>query len=176
MTLDELAAHHGTDKAPSGHWYTRHYERIFGSIKDSIESVCEVGIGNGASLKLWRDYFVGATIYGVDMNRQDDMGPRIHCYEIEQTDCPRLNDYLADKNLEIIIEDASHEPDKTMRTLDCLWPLLEHKGWYVIEDMHPDSFPPEIGRWYGKRPKEIRALYILTNRDRGSLITFIQKR
>ncbi len=173
--LDELAVKYDTDKGPASHWYTKHYERMFGAIRLDVESVLEVGVGSGASLKMWRDYFPAAMIHGVDMNQQGDMGARIACYDIEQTDCQRLTDYLQDKHLEIIVEDASHEQEKTFKTLDCLWPMLEPKGWYVIEDMDRDSFPPEIGRWYGKRPEMIRELHILNNRSRGCLITFIQK-
>jgi demethylmacrocin O-methyltransferase len=176
MTLDELSVKHDTDKGSMGHWYTPHYEKIFEPIKLNVQSVCEVGVGSGASLKMWRDYFQGATIYGVDMNHNNDMGSRIVLYECEQTDCVGLRDKLQDKKLEIIVEDASHDQEKTMKTLDCLWPILESKGWYVIEDMCIDSFPPDIGRWYGKCPEQIRELHIFKNRGGGSLITFIQKR
>ena len=176
MTLDELATKHDTDKGPNGHWYTLHYDRIFGSFRTEVESVLEVGVGSGASLKMWRDYFQGAMIYGVDMNPNGDMGARIATYEVEQTDCDRLREHLQDKKLEIIIEDASHDQAKTFKTLDCLWPLLERKGWYVIEDMDGDSFPPAIGQWYGKRPEQIRDFYLLRNTSGGSLITFIKKR
>ncbi len=176
MTLDELSVKYDTDKGSTGHWYTPHYERIFGPLRLQIESLCEVGIGSGASLRMWRDYFLGAMIYGIDMSPCNLSEPRIAAYDCEQTDCARLVDYLKDKKLEIIVDDASHDQAKTMQTLDCLWPLLERKGWYVIEDMTVDAFPPEIGRWYGKRPEQIREFHLLTNRSGGSAITFIQKR
>lgn len=176
MTLDELSIKYDTDKGSSGHWYTPHYEKIFEPIKMTVESVLEVGVGSGASLRMWRDYFQGAMIYGVDMNHNNDMGARIVLYESEQTDCDRLREQLQDKKLEIIIEDASHEQSKTMKTLECLWPILESRGWYVIEDMDLDSFPPTIAQWYGKRPEQISELHILKNRSGGSLITFIKKR
>jgi cephalosporin hydroxylase len=175
MTLDELSLKHDTDKGSSGHFYTRYYERIFETIRLNVESVLEVGVGSGASLRMWREYFPAAMIYGVDMNHNNDMGAQIKLYECEQTDCDRLREQLQDKKLEVIIEDASHDQEKTMKTLECLWPILETKGWYVIEDMCCDSFPPEIGRWYGKRPEQIRELHLLKNRSGGSLITFIKK-
>lgn len=176
MKLDELAAQHGTDKGSSSHWYTRHYETILGGIRLNVESVCEVGVGSGASLLMWRDWFPGAMIYGVDQNHQNDFGDRIVCYEIEQTDCEKLGNYLGDKNLEIIIDDASHEPDKTMTTLDCMWPMLQPKGWYVIEDMSKDSFPGDIGKWCGLHHGEVRQLSIIDNKSHGCVITFIHKR
>lgn len=174
MTLDELARKYDTDKGSNGHFYTRHYEKIFGDITHTVESLCEVGIGSGASLRMWQDYFPNARIYGVDQNKMDDMGGKITCYDIEQTDAQKLKDYLGDKHLDIIVEDASHEQEKTFKTLDALWPLLRSRGWYVIEDMAIDRFPPEIGAWYGQHP-EIDKLYILRNQNKSCLITFIQK-
>lgn len=176
MTLNELAIKYDTDKGSNGHWYTRYYEPIFEPIRLQVESLVEVGIGSCASLRMWRDYFLGAMIYGIDQNPCNISEPRIATYDCEQTDCTRLTEYLQNRKPEIIVEDASHEQEKTFKTLDCLWPILERHGWYVIEDMDRDSFAPEIGRWYGKRPEQIRDFHIFTNRSGGSAITFIQKR
>jgi len=175
MTLDELSLKYDTDKGSSGHWYTPYYERLFGPVRLNVESVLEVGIGSGASLRMWRDYFPGAMIYGVDMNHINDLGARTQLYECEQTDCDRLRSHLQDKKLEIIVEDASHDQDKTMQTLDCLWPMLERKGWYVIEDMDLHSFPARIVDWHTQHQTEVRELNILKNKSGGSLITFIKK-
>lgn len=175
MILDELALKHGTDKGPTGHWYTPHYHQLFGSIRFGIETMCEVGIGNGASLLMWRDYFLNAQIYGVDQNRIEDLGDRITTYESEQTNCATLDQIFEDNKLEIIVEDASHIPEKTIDTLGCMWGKLASKGWYVIEDMCIDLFPPLIAKWYGERAQEIRQLRLLKNRANSCLIIFIQK-
>ncbi len=175
MTLDELALLHGTDKSSTGHWYTRHYEAIFGWMRLNVEALCEVGIGSGGSLLMWRDYFPNAVIYGVDQNHTDDMGARIVLHEIEQTDCQLLYDNLHDRKLEIIVEDASHDQDKTMKTLDCLWPILRSRGWYVIEDMNRHLFPKVIGEWCGEHSSEVKQLQVLNNRDQSAAIGFIQK-
>ncbi len=172
MTLDELALQYGTDKSSCGHWYTKHYERVFGSIRMEIESVCEVGIGGGESLKMWRDYFPNAMIYGVDVEHKEEIGGRIHIIQCEQTDCGTLLDTLKDNNLEIIVDDASHDQSKTMATFVCLWDILRSRGWYVIEDMDKHSFPQVIGEWCGNNPAQVRKLLIFNN---DSAITFIQK-
>ncbi len=175
MTLDELALKYRTDKASYGHFYTKHYERFFSATRTEIESVCEVGVGGGESLRMWRDYFPNALIYGVDVEHKDDMGGRIILVESEQTDCGKLQDNLKDKKLEIIIDDCSHDQERTFKTLDCLWPMLQPKGWYVIEDMDREAFPPEIGKWYSDRQKETDQMYVLCNHSRSATIAFIQK-
>lgn len=176
MTLDDLALKYGTDKGSTGHFYTRHYEKIFSSIRMDIECILEVGVGAGQSLKMWRDYFPSALIYGVDQNRiEDGLGDRIEVLGCEQTNHETLVSEFKDKGLQFIVDDASHDPGNTMKTLNALWPTLERNGWYVIEDMDKNLFPEVIGRWYGEQHREIRQLQILSNKDRGSAIIFIQK-
>lgn len=172
MTIDDLAVKHGTDKSSTAHWYTRHYERIFGPSRMEINSVCEVGIGSGDSLRMWRDYFPNAIIYGVDMDHKEDMGTRIDILECEQTNCEVLRDKFHDKHLEVIVEDASHDPDKSIKTLDCLWPTLGYKGWYVIEDMCMESFPVMIGEWCRNNSSSVRQIQIY---QCDAALTFIQK-
>lgn len=175
MRLDELALRYGTDKSSRGHFYTRLYERFFGATRMEVESVCEVGVGSGESLRMWREYFPNALIYGVDLEHKCDMGERITLLESEQTNCEKLNENLHDKKLEIIIDDASHDQERTLKTLDCLWPILQTRGWYVIEDMDRESFPPEIGKWIGDRKDQVDQVYLLCNYSRTATIAFIQK-
>ncbi len=140
-----------------------------------IESVCEVGIGGGESLKMWRDYFPNAMIYGVDIQHKEEIGGQVHIIQSEQTDCGTLQDNLKDQKLEIIVDDASHDQGKTMQTLDCLWPILRSRGWYVIEDMNRHLFPRAIGEWCGEHSGEVKQLQVLNNRDQSAAIGFIQK-
>lgn len=174
MTLDELANKYGTDKSSQGHFYTRHYEKFFSSIRFNVESVLELGIASGASLQMWRDYFPDAIIYGVDQNFVENVWERIVCCEFEQTNTEELRAAFHDKKLEIIIDDASHDPDKTMTTLDYLFPLLEPNGWYVIEDMDRNSFSVRIGEWM-QQHSEVEQLHIISNKDHGSNIVFLHK-
>ncbi len=180
MNLDNLAIEHGTDKSSNGHWYTRHYQEFFSLGRTQIGAVLEVGIGSGASLKVWRDYFPNAWIYGMDFNpMNEDLGPRVKTYIVDQTDCEGITNIFKFSKLEIIIEDASHDQDKTFDTLDCLFPLLNPRGWYVIEDMDWNGFPERIGKWITKNVNQIDRYYVLGNggygRPGGACIIFIQK-
>ena len=66
--LDELGILHGTDKGSLGHGYLGHYERILGPLRDEPITILEIGVSDGASLRMWADYFTRATIVGVDIN------------------------------------------------------------------------------------------------------------
>src|SRR5258706_9813873 len=68
--LTRLAIKYGTDKWGK-HKYTPVYHQMFknrraGSDVDYVENVLEIGVGEGASLFMWRDYFFKAHIYGLD--------------------------------------------------------------------------------------------------------------
>ena len=68
-TLDELGAYFGTDKAPEGphsSGFTSVYDHAFAHLRQHAKLVAEVGVFFGSSLKMWRGYFPGAQVVGVD--------------------------------------------------------------------------------------------------------------
>ena len=76
MSLQSLVNNSKTDKNTT-HSYLELYERLLQKKKNSAKYVLEVGIGdfgpkNGGSIKLWRDYFPNATIYGLDILPLDE--------------------------------------------------------------------------------------------------------
>lgn len=67
VPLSSLCEKYNTDKCPKGHNYTQVYELFFRPKRDKAKKIMEIGIGGGASLNIWRDYFPNATIYGIDI-------------------------------------------------------------------------------------------------------------
>ena len=45
--------------------------KIVGEKKDTATNVPEIGILDGESIKLWNDFFVNATVYGLDVTHID---------------------------------------------------------------------------------------------------------
>ena len=66
--LDELASKYNSDKKPESHNYTKIYFHYFSKIKHEKIKLLEIGVFNGASIKMWKDFFPNATIYGLDNN------------------------------------------------------------------------------------------------------------
>src|SRR4051794_33216232 len=79
MTLDEIGLLHGTDKASSGHGYLGHYERELSPLRDEAFTLMEIGGLNGASLRMWRDFFPHAQIVCLEIkpDRKSHEGERI---------------------------------------------------------------------------------------------------
>ena len=69
--LCQLGKNHSTDKSPYNeslhrHPYTPIYSLIFSSLKNKKINFAEIGILNNSSIKMWRDFFPYANIFGFD--------------------------------------------------------------------------------------------------------------
>jgi len=66
MRSRELNLHqYDTDKVPHG--YLETYDALFEPLVKKHVKLLEIGVHNGGSLFLWRDYFPFGTIVGVDI-------------------------------------------------------------------------------------------------------------
>src|SRR3990167_2538711 len=65
--LDKLALKYGSDKCPQiKHSYTPYYFNLLKDKQETIKKVLEIGAGEGASLRMWSDFFPNALVYGAD--------------------------------------------------------------------------------------------------------------
>lgn len=136
--LCELGKKYGTDKNLDSHQYTPHYHNLFRD-KTNVRVVLEIGIGEGGSLKMWRDYFPMATIYGIDNAKEKikDYGERIIALEADQHDKGSLLDAIQkiESTIDIVIDDGDHTKEGQMCSLQTIYPLLSRDGIYIIEDI-----------------------------------------
>lgn len=139
--LERLAAQYRTDKGDPNHAcdgvsYIQAYHEQFNPIRFRVKRVLEIGVHKGASLKMWRDYFPSAEVWGMDINpnTETNLGPRIHVVVGDQSDLNDLHSISADKQFDIIIDDGSHLVDHIVASHEILWPSVAAGGFYVIED------------------------------------------
>lgn len=147
-TLDELALKHGTDKSSKVHFYTRHYERYFAPLRDKELKILEIGIQEGKSLKMWRDYFPNATIIGVDKVDSGQYGEdRVIIVQADQSKENQLLQLISYfGSFDIIIDDGSHINKDMLLTFETLFPALNPGGLYVVEDLHTCYWGYGFGR------------------------------
>jgi hypothetical protein len=156
--LTRLAIKYGTDKCPPMESYTPYYHELFKCLE--VKSMLEIGIGYpgtmqhvpnyqiGASLRMWRDYFPKAMIWGADI-RPDTMftGDRIKTILCDQSNRKSLIKMIkVTGKQDIIIDDGSHI---TKHQILSAKTLLPYTKLYVIEDVkEPDkilkAFPKAI--------------------------------
>lgn len=132
------------------HDYTPVYWELFGFWAAEVKNVLEIGINEGRSLRMWRDFFPNATIIGFDINPrtliQED---RIRSFVCDQGDEHSLMWALfhsGNKKYDIIIDDGGHLYKEQAVSLKMLCPhYMVPEGIYVIEDANNDTPPLATG-------------------------------
>jgi hypothetical protein len=126
-------------------------------------TLLEIGVFHGGSLKLWRDYFPGGTIVGIDrkLPQHLQLGKCIQIFEGRQADKEFLSKVASETardGFDIIIDDASHIGELTRTTF---WHLFDHHlkpgGLYAIEDWgtgYLDNFSD--GKRFDPKPSILR--------------------
>jgi hypothetical protein len=151
-TLDELALEHGTDKSSEFHGFSRFYEFHLGPLREQPLTVLEIGVLEGASARMWRDYFPAAKILAIDflesaLEHEDE---RITIFIGDQTDRSFLDRVVAAAGpFDVVIDDGGHQHDEQLTSLFHLWPHVKPGGLYAIEDVHTSY----MGRWGGRLGK-----------------------
>ena len=134
MTLTEIGIKFNTDKA-TYHRYTDIYDRILSPLRDAPVKILEIGILNGASLLMWREYFSVAQIYGADINSYSHLNSfRISTIVINQEKEDQLLNLSND--FDIIIDDGGHTMLQQQLTFRIMFQKLRAGGIYILEDLH----------------------------------------
>jgi hypothetical protein len=139
ITLDDLATKHGTDKGPVDHAYTSKYSLYLEQYRDEEFNLLEIGVYNGSSVKMWKEYFPKANITALDINPECKVyeEDRINIHIGDQTDVTFLNNIVKEhKHFEIILDDGGHSWKQQIISFETLFPQLSPGGMYFIEDMH----------------------------------------
>jgi hypothetical protein len=147
MTLNELAIKHGTDKGPEDHMYTDKYEIYLEQYRDVEFNLLEIGVYNGSSVKMWKEYFPKATIIALDIDPRckEYEEDRINIHIGDQTDVMFLKDVFNQYgHFEIILDDGGHSWKQQIISFETLFPLLTSNGLYFIEDLHTSYVPKSI--------------------------------
>jgi 8-demethyl-8-alpha-L-rhamnosyltetracenomycin-C 2'-O-methyltransferase len=143
--LTVLALKYGADKAPQiKHGYTPFYYGLFKDKRESVKKVLEIGAGEGASLRMWREFFPNAMIYGAD--NQDNRLFEERNIKVIKCDQSRGNDLrlliaIIGFDLDLVIDDGSHRESDQFFTCLTLMPWLNKNVTYVIEDVDKESKP-----------------------------------
>nr|QBK90508.1 MAG: methyltransferase [Pithovirus LCPAC104] len=124
------------------------YHNHFRKIRDSASSddkvnILEIGVGEGGSLEMWRDYF-GAEkchIYGIDNNLNvkeiEKNYDNIKIFIGNQEDSNFL-DYVIKQTpkMNIIIDDGGHFMNQQVVSFNKLFVHVKEGGIYLCEDCH----------------------------------------
>ncbi len=144
--LCSLANLHNTDK-----WvYTPFYYELLKDKRDSFKKILELGVGcpkvmkhvkdykAGASLKMWRDFFPNAQIYGIDIAPEaifeEERIKTFLCNETNKEELVELIETIGN-DIDLVVDDGSHNPRHQVFAFQTLMPLLKKDVIYIIEDV-----------------------------------------
>jgi SAM-dependent methyltransferase len=135
------------------HHYFEIYHRHFAPFRGRSPVVLEIGVLQGGSLQMWREYFgAGAQIVGIDVD------PR--CKQFEEAQIRVMTGDQADRaflaevkrqlaRIDIVIDDGGHRMDQQIASFEELYPHLQPRGVYLCEDTH-SSYMQRYEGGYGK--------------------------
>lgn len=130
------------------------YDRYFSRFRGTDVHFLEIGVSQGGSLQMWKDYFGDkAKIYGVDVNPDcksleekqveifiGDQGDRRFLAELKEA-IPRID---------ILLDDGGHTMIQQINTFELLYPAISDNGIYLCEDVHT-SYWKKFGGGYRRR-------------------------
>lgn len=164
--LNFLADKYGSDKGGisfgkkpynwSSHNYVDFYNLAFGLRRNDVKCVVECGLGTnnpslkssmgidgkpGASLRMWRDYFPSAHVFGCDIDVDilfDE--ERITTFYCDQTSPDSIQTFVSNAgvtkgSVDIIIDDGLHEFHGGICFFENTIDYLRRDGLYIIEDV-----------------------------------------
>ena len=121
------------------------YDRLFSPYRGKPITFLEIGVQNGGSTLMWRDYFgAQATIIGADVDPAC-RAMEAHGFEIwigDQADPSFWTNFKAKHpKVDIILDDGGHTMQQQLVSFDSLFSIVSNGGLYVVEDTHTSYFP-----------------------------------
>lgn len=120
--------------------YFEIYDRHFSRFRNREIIILEIGISQGGSLQMWKNYFGGrAKIYGIDINPK--------CTEFEEENVEIFIGSQSDRKflrqikmsipkIDILIDDGGHTMTQQIVTYEELFDHVKDNGVYLCEDLH----------------------------------------
>jgi SAM-dependent methyltransferase len=150
LSLTEMSVNYPTDKNYTGHNFIEIYDRLFAPVRDTLTRFFEIGILQGTSHLLWRDYFPKAKIFGLDIRDYSDIsaGTGIETYVADQSNRDELQGFINrhGSEFDVILDDGGHAMDHQQVSLGFLFQHVKPGGYFIIEDVHtslPRYYPGE---------------------------------
>jgi hypothetical protein len=122
----------------TAHTYINEYEKLLGPYREN-SVVLEIGICQGESLKMWNEYFINSTVYGIDITDQyikDLINENKYNIIIGDATSEEILTELSDLKFDVIIDDGSHRIGDQINSFNILKDKMKSNGIYIIEDVN----------------------------------------
>ena len=151
--LCELGKKYDTDKSSQRsnvsnsrhcHPYTLFYNDLFKHKCGNMLDIAEIGILDGASLRMWQEYFPRSNIYGFEYEdrylqkfKESFNNERVTLTKIDVTKADSINTSFQSthKLYDIIIDDSTHQFQDQIRVIENTYQYLKPGGVLIVEDI-----------------------------------------
>ena len=125
------------------HPYTLFYDSLFNMKRKERYNIAEIGILDGASLLMWKEYFINSTIYGFEYNNElikkfnnKNKNKDIIISHINVTSQQSITNAFSNNiKYDIIIDDSTHQFEDQIRIISNVYQYLKPGGILIIEDI-----------------------------------------
>jgi hypothetical protein len=173
--INKLCEKHKTDKGYLNtdkkrpfkwipHTYADFYNYQYRNRK-KIKNVFELGIGTpntmgkkyraGASLRMWKDYFYSANIYGADISREylfeESRIKTFYCDQANKVSIKKMWNKIKKTQFDIIIDDGLHFYKNNICFFESSFHKLTDHGEFIIEDVSIFDFQKYFRKYFKKR-------------------------
>ena len=140
-TLSEIFLGNAFRECHKWSHYLSVYEKHLSVYRGKAPVVLEIGVREGGSLGLWREYFgPEATIIGIDIKQSCEILSRdgFEIYIGDQSDLAFL-EMVLDRHsaIDVVIDDGSHVATDMIKSFEFLYPRIKKKAVYIVEDIVP---------------------------------------
>lgn len=156
-TLNELEEYYYNMPHPEMEKYVHYfeiYDRHFRKYRDKECVIVEIGVFNGGSLQMWREYFGNkARIVGIDIEESAAQyaGDRIAIEIGSQSDRGFWKNFREKyPRVDILIDDGGHTMEQQQITFEEMFDHIAEDGVYLCEDMHT-SYWGRYGGGFGEK-------------------------
>jgi predicted O-methyltransferase YrrM len=155
INLAELNKKFNTDKGGKHCYLQKYYQPTFLPLRESTRKLLEIGVYEGASIKLWREFFINSEIYALEILQKRagmfDGDDKVHLTIGSSMDQKSYQNIPED--LDIVIDDGSHKPEDQYNTFRIAYEYLRKGGVYVIEDVRDITRLQELMESYTDKIK-----------------------
>jgi predicted O-methyltransferase YrrM len=144
-----LGQYYNADKSPYNHSGHRHpytpvYTMLMAQHKNKPIRFAEIGVAGGASVRLWNHYFQQGTFFFFDRDQEfldnavNMVGTERNTFllmDVTKGESVRESLEKTGGNLDILLDDSSHNPDDQYHIIHEGLPFVKSGGMIIIEDV-----------------------------------------
>ena len=154
LSLEEIAKKYDTDKGTAHKSYLSFYESALSPVREAEFNFLEIGTAYGGSVRMWREYFLNATVFSMEHPRLAENAKSIFnakptqrenvfkSSDLENTficignSTKESSQSLFDNcSIFVVVDDGDHDAGSQIVTFLNLFKSVAPGGLYIIEDI-----------------------------------------